>query len=90
MSSFYQSKDHRWRDGYNPLRGLGLPRLVSWLEAGERGDFTDLQWFYHYMERSDPTIYAVIQRRRAALLSVDWDIRVVSGGDAGLARAQAD
>jgi phage gp29-like protein len=89
MASIYQSKDHLWRDGYNPLRGLGLPRLVSWLEAGERGQLTDLQWFYYYMERSDPMIYAVMQRRRAALLSVDWDIRVVNGGDSVLAGEQA-
>jgi hypothetical protein len=45
MVSIYQAKDHRWRDGYNPLRGLGLPRLVSLLEAGERGQYADLQWF---------------------------------------------
>jgi len=89
MVSIYQSKDHRWRDGYNPLRGLGLPRLVSLLEAGERGEYADLQWFYHYMERSDPMIYAVLQRRRAALLAVDWDIREVIGGDPVLAGEQA-
>ena len=73
MLSIYQSKDHRWRDAYNPLRGLSLPKLVSLLESGERGQYADLQWFYHYMERSDAMVYAVIQRRRSALLSLDWD-----------------
>lgn len=33
------------------------------------------------MERSDAVIVSVVQRRRAALLSVDWYIRVVAGGD---------
>ncbi len=75
MISIYQGKDHRWRDAYNPLRGLSMPKLVSLLEAGERGQYADLQWFYHYMEQSDAMIAAVLQRRRAALLSVDWDIR---------------
>ena len=90
MLSIYQSKDHRWRDAYNPLRGLSLPKLVSLLEAGERGQYADLQWFYHYMERSDAMVYAVIQRRRAALLSLDWDIRVVSEADGALPDEQAD
>jgi len=90
MLSIYNTKDHRWRDAYNPLRGLGMPKLVSLLEAGERGQYSDLQWFYHYMERSDPMIYSVLQRRRAALLAVDWDIREVSDGDRTLAREQAE
>ncbi len=81
MISIYQGKDHRWRDAYNPLRGLSMPKLVSLLEAGERGQYADLQWFYHYMEQSDAMIAAVLQRRRAALLSVDWDIRVVASND---------
>jgi len=63
MISIFNSKDHRWRDSYNPLRGLSLPKLVSLLEAGERGQYADLQSFYHYMERSDAMVYAVIQRR---------------------------
>jgi len=90
MLSIYNTKDHRWRDSYNPLRGLSLPKLVSLLESGERGQYADLQWMYHYMERSDPMIYSVLQRRRAALLAVDWDVREVSEGDAVLAAEQAD
>ncbi len=75
----YSEKSNRWRDAYNPLRGMNLPRLVSLLESGERGQYADLQWFYHYMERSDAMVFAVMQRRRAALLTCDWDIRQVSG-----------
>ena len=90
MLSIYNSKDHRWRDAYNPLRGLGMPKLVSLQEAGERGQYADLQWMYYYMERSDPMIYSVLQRRRAALLAVDWDVREVSEGDKVLAGEQAD
>ena len=81
--SIYQSKDHRWRDAYNPLRGLSVPKLVSLLEAGERGQYADLQWFYHYMARSDAMVYSVVQRRRAALLELDWDMRVVSEAGSG-------
>jgi hypothetical protein len=69
-------KNIAWRDMFNPLRGLTMARVVSLLESGERGQYADLQWFYHYMERSEAMIHAVIQRRRASLLSCDWDIRV--------------
>jgi phage gp29-like protein len=87
----YDHKSQGWRDKYNPLRGLSLPKLVSLLEAGERGSYADLQWFYHYMERSDAMIHAVIQRRRAALLACDWDIRVSADEDSDkrLAEEQA-
>ena len=89
----FDQKSNRWRDQYNPLRGMSLPKLVTLLEAGERGAYADLQWFYHYMERSDAMVHAVVQRRRAALLSCDWDIRVSadegSGADKGLAEEQA-
>jgi len=74
----YSEKSNLWRDSYNPLRGMGMPRLVALLEAGERGQYADLQWFYHYMERSDAMVFAVMQRRRAALLACDWDIRQVA------------
>ena len=89
MLTVFDAKNNKWRDAYNPLRGMTLPRLVAMLEAGERGDFADLQWFYHYMERSDAMIHAVVQRRRATLLASDWDIREASEGDAGLATEQA-
>jgi phage gp29-like protein len=91
LVNIYDSKNHKWRDQYNPLRGLSLPKLISLLESGERGAYADLQWFYHYMERSDAMIHAVIQRRRAALLACDWDIRVSADEDAdkGLAAEQA-
>jgi phage gp29-like protein len=81
-------KSNRWREYCNPLRGLSVPRVASLLEAGERGEFADLQWFYHYMERSDPMIFSILQRRRSALLESDWDIRQAPGDDV-LAEEQA-
>ena len=74
----YSTKDNQWREYYNPLRGLSIPRLASLLESGERGQYADLQWMYYFMERSDPMIFSVLQRRRAALLDCDWDVRKVA------------
>jgi len=47
MISVYQAKDHRWRDAFNPLRGLNMCRLVSMLEAGDppsRKATADMAW----------------------------------------------
>jgi len=63
-----------------------LPAGRRTTRASPRG-YADLQWFYHYMERSDAMIHAVIQRRRAALLACDWDIRLCPP-EAGEARIQ--
>lgn len=52
-----------------------LERIVSLIEQGERGAFADLQWFYQAMERSDALIATVLMRRRAALLSCQWDVK---------------
>ena len=83
MVPIFSQKSNRWRDFYNPLRGLSLPKLVSLLESGERGQLADLQWMYYCMERSDSMIFSIIQRRQAALLEADWDIRVSAGGCGG-------
>ena len=86
----YSQKSNAWRDAYNPLRGMNLSKLLSLLDAGERGQYADLQWFYHYMERSDAMVFSVMQRRRAALLACDWDIKQVSGEAAAIDQVLAD
>lgn len=83
---------NRWRENYNPLRGLVLSRVVSLLEEGERGQYADLQWLYRFVEKRDPVLRALIKRRRAALQKLDWEIKVVSelppGADEKMAEAQ--
>ena len=56
----YSQKNNGWRDQYNPLRGMSLPKLVSLLEAGERGSYADLQWFYHYQESLQPNEFSYL------------------------------
>ena len=86
----YTTKDNAWREYVNPLRGLTLDGLVAKIEQGERGAFADLQWFYQAMERSDALIATVAMRRRAALLSCEWDVKPEENPtDAVLANEQA-
>ena len=67
-----------WRAQYNPLRGLTLPQVVALLEAAERGNYARLQWLYRFIEKRNPTLRAVLQRRQAALTRLDWDIRLTA------------
>ena len=86
----YTSIDNAWREYVNPLRGVTLERIVQLIEQGERGAFADLQWFYQAMERSDAIIATVLMRRRAALLSCQWDVKPEENPkDAVLAGEQA-
>lgn len=83
----------RVRDYYNPLRGLDMPRLVRLLEAGERGEYGDLQWLYRMVEKRDSTLRGLKMRRTSALKKLDWDIKVPDelppGATPEMAEAQA-
>ncbi len=84
---------HRWREQYNPLRGLTLPLALNWLEQAQRGWFADLQWAYFFIEQTDADLLALVERRTSAILALDWDIQIAeperAGFDAPLAAEQA-
>ena len=67
---------NKWREQYNPLRGLTISRAVSLLEAAQRGEFADVQWACYFVEQTDPDLLALIERRTGALLEMEYDIRV--------------
>lgn len=81
---------NRWRDHYNPLRGLVIARIVQLLEAGERGEYADLQWLYRFVEKRFPVLRAAIKRRSASQDKLDWDIKTVSLLPEGYTLAQAE
>lgn len=70
------SAANRWRENYNPLRGLTMRRAVELLELGQRGDTAYLQWTFRLIERRYPTLSALISRCEAPLLNFDWQIKV--------------
>jgi phage gp29-like protein len=81
MSAYSIKMTERWRSAYNPLRGLTMARVASMLEAGELGDYADLQWLYRKIEKRDATLRGVVRKLRAALLKLDWDIKIPSDLD---------
>lgn len=81
---------NRWRDHFNPLRGLVISKVVSMLEAAERGDFAELQLTMRKIERRYPVYKALRSRRLSAMGELDWDIKIVSDLPEGTTEAMAD
>lgn len=73
----------------NPLRGLTMSRVVSELEAGERGDYAMLQWLYRFVEKRDAVLRGAKRRTLAAVKKLDWDVKIPGElKDEKLARAE--
>jgi phage gp29-like protein len=68
----------RWRERYNPLRGLSVGRAITMLEQQQRGEFADPCWAYFFIECTDADLFALCERRESALMELDWNISPVS------------
>lgn len=79
-----------WRQQYNPLRGLNIQKAVSLLEAGQQGQYADLQWTYKFIEETDPDLFALIERRSSTLCEMDWNIKTMDENSAGFDKTLAD
>jgi phage gp29-like protein len=83
-------QSNRWRDNYNPIRGLFIARAISILEAADRGDFAELQLVMRKVERRHPALKGLKARRLAALEKLDWEIKVVDELPDGVTRQDAE
>jgi len=72
------SAANRYRDQYNPLRNLTITRAITLLESAQRGEYADTMWTYHYLEMTNPTLLALVERRTSALLEMDYDCKMAS------------
>jgi len=77
------------RAQYNPLRSLTIQKVVSLLEQGELGVYRDLQWTYRMIEKRDAVLRALVRRRAAALLKLEWDIKQVPEDDLPVGSTEA-
>lgn len=64
------------RHQINPIRGLTPPLLASMFDDALRGIHADLQWTYSFLERREPMLRAVKERRLAALGRCTWSVEV--------------
>ncbi|MFH0907181.1 MAG: DUF935 family protein [bacterium] len=69
---------NRWRDQYNPLRSLTIQRAVSLLEQYQRGEFADPLWTMFFVEQRDADMIALVELTMAAILELDWNVKVVA------------
>ncbi|HEY1791553.1 MAG TPA: DUF935 family protein [Opitutaceae bacterium] len=79
----------RWRENYNPLRGLSFQRAVYMAESYPRGWMADLQWVYFFIEQTDEDLFALCDRRTSRLLEMDYSAVKKKDADEGLAKEQA-
>lgn len=61
--------------GTHPSRGLTPARLARILEDAERGDLGAQCDLFEDMEEKDAHIFAELQKRRRAILGLEWDIQ---------------
>jgi len=75
------------RHQLNPIRGLNPVRLVGMLDESLRGIHADLQWCYSFLERREPMLRAVKERRLSALSRCSWSAEIdpKADDDSGLA-----
>lgn len=84
---------NRWRDNFNPARGLTMARAGWLVEAAMRGEWADFQWAFMApvagIECADADLLALIECRTSALLEMDWNVKVVEGSAGAEAQAGA-
>jgi phage gp29-like protein len=72
------SSADRYREQYNPLRALTISRAVTLLEEAQRGEFADVMWLYRFIEMTNPTLLALVERRESALMEMDYDVKIAA------------
>lgn len=90
MTRIQLNQTNTWRQQYNPLRGLTIQKAVSLLEAGQLGQYADLQWTYKFIEETDADLFALIERRASTLCEMDWNIKTMDEDSVGFDKALAD
>lgn len=66
---------NHWREYYNPLRSLDLPRAIALYDFSRRGLNAELHNVYREMEGLYPTLIALIERRVNPLLEMEFNFK---------------
>jgi phage gp29-like protein len=69
---------NHWREYYDPLRALNIPRAVALYDFSRRGLNAELQNVYREMEGLYPTLIGLIERRTSPLLEMEWTCQPVT------------
>lgn len=74
--NWYNPKLQPPRQFINPIQGLNPARAIQMFTAAQVGYFADLQWTYKVLERRNPTLRVLKERRQAAIGRLKWTFRV--------------
>lgn len=80
----------KWREQFNPLRGLTMRRLSTLLEEADRGVFANVMWLLRKVERRDETVRACKQRMTSELARLEWRIGFPAEPPPGAGDAQIE
>lgn len=81
---------NKWREQYNPLRGLTLSRAVTLAESYFRGEMADYQWACFFVEQTDPDLFALLEMRLGRILEMEYDFVAEKGADEKAAEKQKE
>jgi phage gp29-like protein len=79
-----------WRQQYDALRWLDVPRAVRLLEQERRGIHAETQYTYDLVDSVDPDMLALIQLRLAAIKRLKWRVACAAEDTAGFDKVLAD
>lgn len=86
--ALYDNKISSWRAMYNPLQSLTIQRYVQSLVNAEMGYFSDRNFLWQYVERRDPVLRAVVERRLSALKKLGYNIKIKKNKEGAKAKKQ--
>lgn len=81
----------KWRDAYNPLRGISPAVVTRHIENAERGAQAGWQWLLKWVFTEDAVCSALEERSTSALSAMEWDIVIsdaATDGQKAMAEAQ--
>lgn len=76
--AYLSSSLSRWREAFNPMRGLTIEKCVNYLEEYQRGIMGNIQWLFNHIESQDATLMTVVENLDAAVGEIDWTIAQIS------------
>ncbi len=79
---------NRWREQYNPLRGLTLARAVALAESYFRGEMADYQWAGFFVEQTDPDLFALLEMRLGRIVEMDYSFACETDAEEAAAEEQ--
>lgn len=73
-SSFRKSKNSMMLESLNPMWNISTREAQMIFDLARSGNYSKLQFIYHEIERTDPTLLVCVTRRAAALSELDWKV----------------